>query len=280
MPVFWLAAILLNYLTYKTELFPSGGYVALTEDPLEWAYHLILPWVTLAILYVGFYSRVLRSNMLDAMNEDYVRTARAKGLSERQVMTRHVLRNSLIPIVTLFGLDFGAAARRRDPHRSDLQPQRHRPVRRTNRSSTSTCRRSWRSPSSAPSSSSSSTPWSTSPTPTSTRGSGWGPRRSERRSRCSPCATCGSASPPKAGGCRRSTASPSTSPPGEVLAIVGESGSGKSVTAQTIIGLTRSPNARIEGSVRLRGDGAARRERGRAAQGPRRARSRWSSRTR
>ncbi len=108
MPVFWLAAIFLNYLTYKLELFPSGGYVELTEDPLEWASHLILPWVTLAIVYVGFYSRVLRSNMLDAMNEDYVRTARAKGLGERQVMTRHVLRNSLIPIVTLFGLDFGA----------------------------------------------------------------------------------------------------------------------------------------------------------------------------
>jgi peptide/nickel transport system permease protein len=64
--------------------------------------------VTLAILYVGFYSRVLRSNMLDVMNEDYVRTARAKGLGERRVMSRHVMRNSLIPIVTLFGLDFGA----------------------------------------------------------------------------------------------------------------------------------------------------------------------------
>ena len=108
MPVFLLGAIFLNYLTYKTEIFPSGGYVEFGEDPLEWAEHLILPWVTLAILYVGFYSRVLRSNMLDVMNEDYVRTARAKGLSERRVMTRHVLRNSLIPIVTLFGLDFGA----------------------------------------------------------------------------------------------------------------------------------------------------------------------------
>jgi peptide/nickel transport system permease protein len=108
MPVFTLAAIFLIYLTYKTQLFPSGGYVGLTEDPLEWAYHLILPWTTLAILYVGFYSRVLRSNMLDAMSSDYVRTARAKGLSERQVTVRHVLRNSLIPIVTLFGLDFGA----------------------------------------------------------------------------------------------------------------------------------------------------------------------------
>jgi peptide/nickel transport system permease protein len=108
MPVFWLAAIFLNYLTYKTEIFPSGGYVEFADSPLEWIEHLILPWTTLAILYAGFYSRVLRSNMLDAMNEDYVRTARAKGLSERRVMSRHVMRNSLIPIITLFGLDFGA----------------------------------------------------------------------------------------------------------------------------------------------------------------------------
>jgi peptide/nickel transport system permease protein len=107
-PVFWLAAILLNYLAYKTGIFPSQGYVELTENPLEWAYHLVLPWITLAVLYLGFYSRVLRSSMLDVMNEDYVRTARAKGLSERRVMGRHVMRNSLIPIVTLFGLDFGA----------------------------------------------------------------------------------------------------------------------------------------------------------------------------
>jgi peptide/nickel transport system permease protein len=108
MPVFTLAAVMLKFLAYDTQIFPSGGYVGLTENPLDWAYHLILPWTTLAVLYVGFYSRVLRSNMLDAMSSDYVRTARAKGLSERQVTTRHVLRNSLIPIVTLFGLDFGA----------------------------------------------------------------------------------------------------------------------------------------------------------------------------
>ncbi|TRW88024.1 ABC transporter permease [Mycolicibacterium sp. 018/SC-01/001] len=107
MPVFWLAAILLYFFTYKVELFPTGSYVPLTESPLDWAYHLILPWFTLAVLFIGFYSRVLRSNMLDAMNEDYVRTARAKGLTERQVRIRHVLRNSMIPIVTLFGLDFG-----------------------------------------------------------------------------------------------------------------------------------------------------------------------------
>jgi peptide/nickel transport system permease protein len=106
-PVFWLAAILLNYLAFETGIFPSGGYVKLSENPLDWAYHLILPWVTLAAVQVGFYSRVLRANMLDAMREDYVRTARAKGLPERQVMVRHVLRNSLIPIVTLFALDVG-----------------------------------------------------------------------------------------------------------------------------------------------------------------------------
>jgi peptide/nickel transport system permease protein len=107
-PVIWLAAVMLEYLSYKTGLFPAQGYVKLTEDPLEWAYHLVLPWIALAVTLVGFYSRVLRSNMLDAMDEGYVRTARAKGLSERRVMSRHVLRNSLIPIVTLFGLDFGA----------------------------------------------------------------------------------------------------------------------------------------------------------------------------
>jgi len=107
MPVPFIAALFLNYFTYKTEIFPSGGYVELTADPLEWLDHLIVPWITLAILYIGFYSRVLRSNMLDAMNEDYVRTARAKGLSERRVIRGHVLRNSLIPIVTLFGLDVG-----------------------------------------------------------------------------------------------------------------------------------------------------------------------------
>jgi peptide/nickel transport system permease protein len=107
MPVFWLAAMLLYFLSFKVELFPTGSYVPLSENPLDWAYHLILPWFTLAVLFVGLYSRVLRSNMLDALNEDYVRTARAKGLSERQVRIRHVLRNSMIPIVTLFGLDFG-----------------------------------------------------------------------------------------------------------------------------------------------------------------------------
>jgi peptide/nickel transport system permease protein len=108
MPVFWVGALMSYYLGFKLGWFPNGGYVELTEDPIDWAYHLILPWTALAILFIGFYSRVLRSNVLDTINEDYVRTARAKGLGERQIMVRHVLRNSLIPVVTLWGLDFGA----------------------------------------------------------------------------------------------------------------------------------------------------------------------------
>ncbi|HXF30946.1 MAG TPA: ABC transporter permease [Solirubrobacterales bacterium] len=106
MPVFWLASILLYYFTFKIELFPASGYEPLS-NPAKWASHLILPWISLAVLFAGFYSRVLRSSMLDVMNEDYVRTARAKGLSQRRVMSKHVLRNSLIPVITLFGLDFG-----------------------------------------------------------------------------------------------------------------------------------------------------------------------------
>jgi peptide/nickel transport system permease protein len=108
LPVFWLGLVLQYYIGNKLGLFPIGDYVKFTEDPLQWVNHLILPWFTLAVLFIGFYSRVLRSNMLDVMDEDYVRTARAKGLSERQVRLKHVLRNSLIPVITLFGLDFGA----------------------------------------------------------------------------------------------------------------------------------------------------------------------------
>jgi peptide/nickel transport system permease protein len=109
LPVFWVGAMLLYYLTYKVALFPAGGYVPLSEDPASWLSHMILPWFTISLVFIGFYSRLLRSNMLDVMNEDYVRTARAKGLSERRVLVGHVLRNAMIPIVTLFGLDFGAA---------------------------------------------------------------------------------------------------------------------------------------------------------------------------
>jgi peptide/nickel transport system permease protein len=108
MPAFFLAAVMDYYLGYKAGIFPISGYVKLTADPWGWFTHLIMPWASLAILYVGIYSRVLRSNTIDTLGEDYVRTARAKGLSERRVLVRHVLRNSLIPIVSLWGLDLAA----------------------------------------------------------------------------------------------------------------------------------------------------------------------------
>jgi peptide/nickel transport system permease protein len=107
-PVFLVGALMNYYLGFKAGIFPNGGYVDLTKNPLQWFYHLIMPWTALSILFIGFYSRVLRSNILDTINDDHVRTARAKGIPERQIMVRHVLRNSLIPIVTLWGLDFAA----------------------------------------------------------------------------------------------------------------------------------------------------------------------------
>jgi peptide/nickel transport system permease protein len=108
MPVFWLGIIARYYLAEGgvTTFFPDGEYVSLSSNPLGWFSHLFLPWIVLAVLFIGFYGRVLRGNILDAINEDYVRTAKAKGLSPRRIMVKHVLRTSLIPIVTLFGLDF------------------------------------------------------------------------------------------------------------------------------------------------------------------------------
>jgi peptide/nickel transport system permease protein len=110
MPVFWLGLIA-RYLfaeSHPFAIFPDGEYVPLTTNPWQWYVHLIMPWTVLAVLFIGFYGRVLRSNILDTINEDFVRTARAKGLPPRRVLAKHVLRNSLIPIVTLFGLDFAA----------------------------------------------------------------------------------------------------------------------------------------------------------------------------
>src|ERR687894_2724460 len=100
MPVFWIGALMNHYLGFKLGWFPNGGEVGVPQGTIHLVFHLILPWTALAILFIGFYSRVLRSNVLDTINEDYVRTARAKGLSERRVLVRHVLRNSLLPIVT------------------------------------------------------------------------------------------------------------------------------------------------------------------------------------
>jgi len=108
MPVFWLGIIARYYLAEGglTTFFPDGEYVSLSSNPTAWFSHLVLPWLVLAVLFIGFYGRVLRGNILDTINEDYVRTARAKGLSPRRILIKHVLRTSLIPVVTLFGLDF------------------------------------------------------------------------------------------------------------------------------------------------------------------------------
>jgi peptide/nickel transport system permease protein len=110
MPIPWLGIVLRYLLAEKPThpLFPDTGYVGLTQNPWEWLHHLILPWFVLSVIFIGFYGRVLRSNILDAINEDYVRTARAKGLTGKRVLFKHVLRNSLIPIVSLFGLDFAS----------------------------------------------------------------------------------------------------------------------------------------------------------------------------
>ena len=108
MPVFFLGAVMSYYLGDKWGILPAGDYVPIQQDPWQWFVHMLMPWFALSVLFIGVYSRVLRSTILDTVNDDYVRTAKAKGLTERQVMVRHVLRNSLIPIIALFGLDFAA----------------------------------------------------------------------------------------------------------------------------------------------------------------------------
>jgi len=111
-PVFWLGEVV-NLVTqsrlHDSFLFswvPPLGYTPLTQDPFMWFKQLFFPWLTLSVLYIGFYARVLRANLIETDSEDYIRTARAKGLSERRVLFRHTLRTSMITFVSLFGLDF------------------------------------------------------------------------------------------------------------------------------------------------------------------------------
>jgi peptide/nickel transport system permease protein len=87
---------------------PALGYKPLLENPWEWFKTMIIPWISLAVLYIGLYGRVLRASLIEANEEDYIRTARSKGLTETRILFRHALRTSLITFVTLFGLDFGA----------------------------------------------------------------------------------------------------------------------------------------------------------------------------
>ena len=104
-PVFWLGLMALFLIWKKLGLTGGSGYEPLSAGIGTWASHLILPWIVLSLLYVAIYARMTRNSLLETLGEDYIRTARAKGLSERRVIFRHGLRASLIPIVTLFGLD-------------------------------------------------------------------------------------------------------------------------------------------------------------------------------
>lgn len=112
MPTFLLGELLLLGLFYELhlvgfDLFPGGGFVPLTAHPIAWARHLLLPWLTIALVSAATYSRLTRAALLDVLGEDYVRTARAKGLAEWKVTFRHGLRAALTPIATQFGLDLG-----------------------------------------------------------------------------------------------------------------------------------------------------------------------------
>ena len=107
LPIFFTGLIALELFSYKWPIFPNVQFVPFTQNPVEWARNLILPWITLAFLYAALYARLTRAGMLETMSEDYIRTARAKGLPERKVVAKHGLRAALTPIVTIFGMDLG-----------------------------------------------------------------------------------------------------------------------------------------------------------------------------
>jgi peptide/nickel transport system permease protein len=110
-PVYWLGLVSLYLFANdigKFKIFPgSGSYVPLSQDPTKWFTSLILPWLVLSAAFAAFYARLLRSNLVEVMGEDYIRTARAKGLTERRVVLRHGIRSAITPIVTAAGLDIG-----------------------------------------------------------------------------------------------------------------------------------------------------------------------------
>jgi peptide/nickel transport system permease protein len=105
-PAYWVGLVLLNVFADRLGWFPVGDYAGIKEAGIGgWAYHLVLPWFTLALLYIGWYARFTRSQVLDISKLDFVRTARAKGVGEKTVLVHHVLRNALLPIVTMLGID-------------------------------------------------------------------------------------------------------------------------------------------------------------------------------
>jgi peptide/nickel transport system permease protein len=108
LPIFFTGLIALELFSYKWPIFPNVQYVSFTTNPLLWARNLVLPWITVAFFFAALYARLTRAGMLETMSEDYIRTARAKGLPERTVIVRHGLRAALTPIITIFGMDLGA----------------------------------------------------------------------------------------------------------------------------------------------------------------------------
>jgi len=108
LPIFFTGMIALTIFSYRLKwTAPGGTYTPIEENPGKWAYALLLPWLVLALQFSAQYARLTRAGMLETMGEDYIRTARAKGLPERDVTVRHGLRAALTPILTIFGLDFG-----------------------------------------------------------------------------------------------------------------------------------------------------------------------------
>jgi len=111
----WIGLLFAYFFGFQLGWFPITGYsnffggTGAQEGPVQWAYHLVLPWMTFAILFAALYARMTRANVMEALNEDYVRTARAKGAPEWVVMRSHVLRNALLPVVTMLGMDIGLA---------------------------------------------------------------------------------------------------------------------------------------------------------------------------
>jgi peptide/nickel transport system permease protein len=113
MPSFVLGLLLLYFCYFQLTLagiaiFPAGGYSPLSDGIGPWADHLVLPWLSLALVSAAIYTRLTRGSMLDVLGEDYIRTARSKGISERRVISRHGLRSALTPVVTQFGIDLGS----------------------------------------------------------------------------------------------------------------------------------------------------------------------------
>jgi peptide/nickel transport system permease protein len=108
-PVFWLGLVFLWLFWYKLGIAAGTGYYSPAQyGVLTWLNHMLMPWITLALLYAGWYARMTRGSVLDTLNQDFVRTARGKGLSESRVLVRHVLRASLTPTLTMFGMDLAA----------------------------------------------------------------------------------------------------------------------------------------------------------------------------